>query len=181
MFESACLFETSIGTCGIAWTAIGLTAVQLPEASMGATRARLLRHGAALVSRAEAPPEVCEALGLLAGFLAESVVSLSQVRLDMFRASAFEQQVYAALREVGWGETVTYGGLALATGCDGAARAVGAAMARNAWPLVVPCHRVLASDGRLGGFSAPGGTVTKAALLAREGIFVDGGQRSLFQ
>ena len=70
---------------------------------------------------------------------------------------------------------------ALAHTMKGAARAIGVAMGRNSWPLIVPCHRVLGANGWLGGFSAPGGTVTKKALLAREGVWPDGGQMALFE
>ena len=99
----------------------------------------------------------------------------------MARHSAFEQAAYAALRKVTWGQTVTYGDLAHALGDPGAARAIGVAMGRNSWPLIVPCHRVLGANGWLGGFSAPGGTVTKKALLEREGVYPDGGQLALFE
>jgi methylated-DNA-[protein]-cysteine S-methyltransferase len=86
--------------------------------------------------------------------------------------SPFRRRVLETLRrEVPWGETVTYGELAAMAGVPGAARAVGTAMATNPVPLVVPCHRVVASGGRIGGYGGGlHGVATKRALLAREGL-----------
>ena len=76
-----------------------------------------------------------------------------------------------ALRRVGWGKATTYGALAAAVGASReAARDVGQVMAKNPMPLLIPCHRVLAAGGKLGGFSAPGGAETKARMLRMEGV-----------
>ena len=80
------------------------------------------------------------------------------------------------MRSLAWGHTTTYGELAQqlgATDWEGA-RDVGEAMGRNPVPVVIPCHRVLAAGGKLGGFSAHGGAKTKAKLLALEGVHLDG-------
>ncbi len=82
--------------------------------------------------------------------------------------SPFRRAVYQAARAIPRGETRTYGQIAAAIGKPRAARAVGQALARNPIPLVVPCHRVVAANGDLRGFSAPGGTALKARLLAWE-------------
>lgn len=82
---------------------------------------------------------------------------------------AFHREIYAALRQVGRGTTVTYGELAKRAGRPLAARAVGQAMRRNPWPILVPCHRVVGSSGGMGGFSAPGGLASKERLLTLEG------------
>jgi methylated-DNA-[protein]-cysteine S-methyltransferase len=79
-----------------------------------------------------------------------------------------------ALRQVGWGRTTTYGEIGRAIGCSDA-RDVGEAMGRNPVPVIIPCHRVLAAGNKLGGFSAHGGSATKAKLLALEGVHFDGG------
>lgn len=82
----------------------------------------------------------------------------------------FPRAVYETLhRDVGFGETVSYGELAEMAGRPGAARAVGNAMSRNPAPIVVPCHRVVASGGRIGGYG-PSGVRTKRFLLALEGV-----------
>jgi methylated-DNA-[protein]-cysteine S-methyltransferase len=93
------------------------------------------------------------------------------VWLDLAPEDAFFAQIYAALRRVGWGRTTTYGALAKEVGAGReAARDVSEAMARNPAPLIIPCHRVLAAGGRIGGFSAPGGSRTKIRMLELEGV-----------
>lgn len=89
------------------------------------------------------------------------------------RVTPFRVAVWTACRGIAPGERGTYAELATRAGFAGAARAVGAAMAANAIPLIVPCHRVVRSDGHLGGFSAPGGIETKARLLQLEAEYVD--------
>lgn len=84
--------------------------------------------------------------------------------------STFQQKVVAATRALGFGETTTYGELARRVGSPNAARAVGRVMATNRVPIVIPCHRVLAANGALGGFSAPTGTDLKSEMLARESV-----------
>ena len=83
------------------------------------------------------------------------------------------------MRAVAWGETVTYGELAKRAGTPGTAQDVGVAMARNPVPLIIPCHRVLAAGGKIGGFSAPGRTETKERMLALEGVFINNQPRLL--
>jgi methylated-DNA-[protein]-cysteine S-methyltransferase len=82
----------------------------------------------------------------------------------------FHPALYEEMLKLGWGETVTYGELAERVGAPGAAQSVGTAMGRNPVPVIVPCHRVLASGNKLGGFSAPGGGRTKLRLLEMEGV-----------
>lgn len=81
----------------------------------------------------------------------------------------FHRKVYRKLCKVPAGKTVTYAELARLAGSPGAARAVGQAMAKNPWPIIIPCHRVVAGNGKLGGYSGRGGPATKRALLALEG------------
>ena len=84
--------------------------------------------------------------------------------------AGFPRTVYETLRrDVGWGETVSYGELAEMAGRPLAARAVGNALSRNPVPIVVPCHRVVAAGGRIGGYG-PSGVATKQFLLALEGV-----------
>jgi methylated-DNA-[protein]-cysteine S-methyltransferase len=87
----------------------------------------------------------------------------------MEKVPAFEREVYAAAREIAPGRTATYGDIAKRIGRPGQAREVGVALARNPFAIVVPCHRVVAANGKTGGFSAGGGVDTKLKLLSIEG------------
>lgn len=165
------LFDTAFGVCGIAWSDTGLMQVQLPEATGDATRLRLERAGATVSSDAS-PACARDAITALRAYFDGTVESFDAVLLDDWQVSPFHQTVYRLLRQVPFGQTVTYGELAKSAGQPGGARAVGLAMGRNPWPVIVPCHRVLASGGKLGGFSAHGGTMTKERLLALEGVVV---------
>jgi len=161
------LFDTAIGPCGIAWGERGVVGVQLPESSRAATRARLARRfpGAA---EASPPREVQRALGAITGLLCGEPADLASIRLDMDGVPAFHRRVYEAARAIPAGVTRTYGEIAAGMGSPGSARAVGQALGRNPFAVVVPCHRVLAAGGRTGGFSANGGVSTKLRMLAIE-------------
>lgn len=171
--ESYVLIDTAIGVCGLAWNDSGLTRVQLPEASAADTEARLTRRGASRSADAP-PPEIARCVMQLIAYFEGQRVDFAEVPLDTAALSMFDADIYQALRQVGWGRTTSYGALSAAViGAHDAARAVGVAMARNAWPIIVPCHRVLAANGAMGGFSAYGGTMTKQKLLTLEGNGLD--------
>lgn len=161
------LFETEFGVCAIAWSSGGLTRLQLPEASAEATRKRIVRDRQADPATT-IPGAVEEAISLLRAYFRGERIDFSAVRCDLGAVSPFHAALYAALRQVAWGETITYGALGQKIGAEGGARAIGQAMGRNPVPVIIPCHRVLASGGAIGGFSAPGGRTTKRRLLALE-------------
>lgn len=162
------LFATAIGECGLAWQGEALTHVLLPADDAAATRS-LLRHLSGAEAAAEPwPPFVQRAVAAMQALVRGEAVPLNDVPLAWGRVGAFERRVYEVTQRLAPGETSTYGEVARELGDAGAARAVGVALGRNPWPLVVPCHRVLAAGGRLGGFSAPGGVATKERLLAIE-------------
>lgn len=165
------LFDTKFGPCAIAWSEAGLTRVQLPEATRAMTEARMLRGGAE-PAEVPLPAFAQDAVGALQRYFAGSTGTLEALPLDESIVTEFNSSIYRALRAVPWGTTVTYGDLAKRVGQPGAARAVGVAMGRNPWPVIVPCHRVLASGQKIGGFSAPGGTATKEKLLSLERVEV---------
>ncbi len=104
----------------------------------------------------------------LQAYAAGEEVDFRDVRLDTGRSTDFGRRVFELCREIPRGETLTYGKLAARAGRPAAARAVGNCMATNRIPLVVPCHRVVAANGHLGGFSAPGGIELKRRLLELE-------------
>ncbi|AUX42141.1 methylated-DNA--protein-cysteine methyltransferase [Sorangium cellulosum] len=162
------LFDTAIGRCGIAWGGRGVVFVQLPEARDLDTRARVLKR---LPDAREAPPppEVQAAVGSIVALLRGEAADLSGVALDMDHVPPFHRRVYEVARTIPPGATLSYGDVAARLGTPGAARAVGQALGRNPFAIVVPCHRVLAAGGKAGGFSANGGVSTKLRLLAIEG------------
>ena len=162
------LFETAIGPCGIAWGERGVAGVQLPESSEARTRARLRRR---FPDAPETPPPaaVQRAIEGIVALLEGERRDLAEVALDMDGVPAFERDVYEVARTIVPGATLTYGEIAARLGAQGDARAVGEALGQNPFPIVVPCHRVLAAHGRTGGFSANGGIATKLRLLSIEG------------
>jgi methylated-DNA-[protein]-cysteine S-methyltransferase len=170
------VFETALGPCGVAWNARGLCAVQLPEKTAALTERRLMAKSGGS-SPAAPPPAIAAVVADIQRYLDGKRVDFSAIAVDLETLEPFRRKLYKALREIGFGATTTYGELAKRIGADEVegARDVGAAMGRNPVPIVVPCHRVLAAGGKLGGFSAPGGTATKAKLLALEGVHFDGG------
>ena len=106
----------------------------------------------------------------MADFLAGAItIDLGSIPIDLKSVGSWEQSVYRAARDIPVGSTITYGTLAERLGDPGKARAVGQALGRNPWPIVIPCHRITAAGGRTGGFSAPGGAATKLKLLEIEG------------
>ena len=168
MTDGHTLFKTALGVVAIAWTEQGISRVWLPEANADRLRARLLARFRRPAAR-ELPGEVSSTIDGIVALLAGEPRDLTGIRLDTNGVPAFHLQVYEVARRIPPGATLTYGQVAEAVGDPGAARAVGQALGRNPFPIIVPCHRVLAANGRLGGFSAPGGVTTKQRLLAIEG------------
>ena len=162
------VFETAIGDCGIAWSTAGVTGFQLPERDLSSTRQRMTSRFTGAIE-APPPPDIQRAVDAVIALLGGGRVDLAFVPIDMDGLPAFHQRVYDVARSIPPGATLTYGAIATQLGDPGSARAVGQALGRNPIPVIVPCHRVLAADGKTGGFSAPGGTATKLNLLAIEG------------
>lgn len=168
------LFDTPIGTCGLVWGARGVLGVQLPEASEPQTRQRILSRFPR--AREAAPPaEATRAIERLTSLLQGEAADLGDIPLDMEGVAPFHRRVYEAARAIPSGATLSYGDLAAKAGARGAARAVGTALAKNPFAIIVPCHRVLAANGKIGGFSADGGIRTKQKLLAIEGTTIKAG------
>ena len=165
-----CVFETAMGFCAIAWSERGVTRFQLPTKNAEAAE-RLMRRRAPGAEAAEPPPSVAAAIAAAKRYFEGEETDFSGVEVDLDGCDPFFAKIYAALRKVGWGRTTTYGALAAEIGAGReAARDVGEAMARNPAPLIIPCHRVLAAGGKIGGFSAPGGAQTKIRMLTLEGV-----------
>jgi len=161
-------FDTAIGRCGIAWSRRGILALQLPERSDAATRTRLLRH-CPIAEEAEPPSLAQHVIDDIVALLQGQKRTLRAAQLDMSRVAPFNARVYEATRAIPPGSTRTYGEIAHAIGESDGARAVGQALGRNPFAIIVPCHRVVGADGKLVGFSANGGIRTKLKMLRIEG------------
>jgi methylated-DNA-[protein]-cysteine S-methyltransferase len=146
-----------MGLAAVEWSERGLTCVWIPPAPAG-------RHND------PAPASVLDVIERLRMLLRGDDVDFTDVELDLEGVPQFDQRVYAVARALPRGVTATYGDLARRVGAPGAAQAVGQVMGNNRFPLVVPCHRVVATGGGNGGFSAPGGVDTKLRLLALESV-----------
>lgn len=162
------VFETGIGPIGLAWSVAGILRLQLPTGNGEATRRRLLAELPGAVV-ADPPPAIASVVGRLKHYSAGAPSDFADIALDLTGIDSFRLDVYRAARALGFGETVAYGKLAARAGHPGTARETGQALGRNPVPIIIPCHRVLAAGGRIGGFSAPGGAETKARLLKMEG------------
>ncbi|MBN8755056.1 MULTISPECIES: methylated-DNA--[protein]-cysteine S-methyltransferase [Variovorax] len=171
--NSHAVFSTVGGFCAIAWNGTGITRFVLQSESPEAAD-RNMRRRLPLARPGTPPPEVAEAIAAAQRYFAGEPTDFSAFTLDLHEQDAFFARVYAAARKLGWGDTTTYGTLAKELG-EGpeAARDVGQAMARNPVSLIIPCHRVLAAGGKLGGFSAPGGPAVKIHMLQLEGVHFD--------
>ncbi len=172
------IYDTAIGACGIAWGEHGIVGSQLPGQDAGATRSRM-RHRFPRLAESPPPEPVTEVIQGVQAMLRGEPVDLSRVVLDMTGVSDFHQRVFALARQLQPGQTATYGELAQRLGEPGAARAVGHAMGANPFAPIMPCHRVVGANGEHGGFSAPGGVLTKLQMLAIERA-APNGQPTLF-
>ena len=193
------IFQTAIGPCAIAWASQGVIGVQLPEPSEPQLRARMRRrfptaiepsrpfasgvHTAVDTIPSAVRSAIESIIALLDGRLTRAdgqPIDLASVPLDMHGVPEFHQRVYAVARTIPPGSTLSYGDIAARLGEPAwpAARDVGQALGQNPFPIVVPCHRVVAAGGKLGGFSARGGTTTKRRLLAIESASSNGSDAS---
>ena len=161
------LFDTPIGRCGLAWGPNGIVATQLPEATDALTRSRVMRKCPA-AQTLPMPAWVLDARDAMVALLKGEKRHLREIELDEAGWSSFNREVYQIARMIEPGDTLTYGDIARKLGDPGVARAVGQALGQNPVPIIVPCHRVLAANGRTGGFSANGGVSTKFKMLQIE-------------
>ncbi len=174
------VFETAHGFCAIAWSHAGIARFQLPATTADATKKNLVRRMPGAVT--EMPPaEVAEVIAAAKRYFDGERIDFSSTHLDLSQQSDLFRSIYAAARALDWGSSTTYGALAkqLGYGME-IARTVGQAMAKNPIPLIIPCHRVLAAGGKIGGFSAPGGSTAKLRMLELEGVRI-GAPRSAQQ
>ncbi|MDE1159951.1 MAG: methylated-DNA--[protein]-cysteine S-methyltransferase [Neorhizobium sp.] len=196
-----CIFETVFGFCGIAWVVdpTGLPVVtrfQLASATAASTERLVMKRLDGLPLQRHAVSGLADqdasAGGASIAILIDDIrryfggakIDFSAVAVDLSSQDDVFRQIYAQVLRLPWGVTTTYGALARALGAGPEkARDVGQAMAKNPIPLIIPCHRVLAAGNKIGGFSAPGGSVSKARMLELEGVVMavaEPAQQSLF-
>ena len=173
---SFCLFETPLGPCGIAWKESAaprlspvVTFIQLPEATRGLTEKRIAGRSGGRKARL-VPAGIAGIIKRIQKHLHGDLQDFQDIDLDLDGVGPFARQVYEGARKIPAGRTMTYGALATDLKRPTASRAVGQALGKNPIPLIIPCHRILASGNQPGGFSAHGGVTTKARLLAIEGV-----------
>lgn len=166
------VFPTELGWFGVLGTGRGILSLSIGHASADEVREAIRRKSADLLDSLEiAECDWCIALRRrLQQFTLGESQSFADCRLDLTGRTPFQQRVIAAVRRIEFGSTQSYGEVAAAAGAPRAARAVGTVMASNRTPILVPCHRVIASGGRLGGFSAPNGVNLKRRMLEIEDI-----------
>jgi methylated-DNA-[protein]-cysteine S-methyltransferase len=167
------VFDTALGLMAIGWTDRGISRLLLPGSDVASMRERLERAGGM-----EAPDGQPELVARAVAYAEGARDNFADVALDLSAVPEASRRIYDHIRELAWGETTTYGAIARWLGDVALSRAVGAAMGANPIPLIVPCHRVLAADGRTGGFSAPGGVEAKLQMLALENAASPTGQFS---
>ena len=167
------VFDTALGFVGIAWNEKGLTRLCLFQRDRTAVERKLERLAAGgQAAKGGTPAWVGSLMRAIKAYAQGEEIDFSAVPVDLDGVDDFRLAIYAAARKLGFGETTTYGELAKRAGHAGLPRETGQALGSNPVPLVIPCHRILAAGGKIGGFSAPGGSTTKERMLALEGVRV---------
>lgn len=165
------VFLSDVGWILVAWRGAQLTRVSFGHASPAAAAASA---NCEPVEASQAPKWVARIIGKIQKFAAGKEVDWGELPLAWEKQTEFQRRVQAACLRIPRGEVWSYGELAAAAGAPGAARAVGSVMRSNQFPLIIPCHRVVAAGGKLGGFSCPSGVEMKQKLLAAEGVQLKG-------
>jgi methylated-DNA-[protein]-cysteine S-methyltransferase len=163
-------FPTVIGTCGLSWNEQGITCFSFPEKTEARLNAVLKKASGQAKASKTLPAWIKLVIAKIKLHLKGDTQDFSDVPVYFGERSELAMTVYTKIRTLPAGSVITYGELAKQLGKPGASRAVGTALGKNPVPLIVPCHRIIASSGKLGGFSAPGGVATKIDLLDREGV-----------
>ena len=158
------VFQTEWGLASIRGQGRRVQHVCLPQSSGLAVEQVLLKTG----STHHDPAFMPDLQRAIRKYFEGHPVDFAQFELALTGFGTFARKVVETCRSVGYGRTLTYGGLACRAGFPKAARAVGAVMRCNPLPLLVPCHRIVRADGTLGGFSAPGGLALKQRMLVLE-------------
>jgi len=172
MESSFVVFQTKLGWMGLVGDEKGVQRIYLPEPSREDLVERITRE---FPNGREGDQALAEAKKEILEYL-DGCRKKFEIPLDLSWATPFQQKVYQTMLAIPFGRVQTYRWLAEKIGNPKGLRAVGSANGKNRCPLVVPCHRIVGSDGRLTGFSAPGGLELKAQLLRLEGVPVEKGR-----
>lgn len=165
------VFPSELGWMALAWTDKGLVRFTFGHPSAAAAIASLEADADWTTARTDSLPKwVAYLAERLASYAGGGSERFDDVPLDLSHLTAFQRKVVTKCRQIGRGKTRSYGELAAASGSPGAARAVGSVMAKNRFPIIIPCHRVVGAGQSLGGFSAPDGLDMKRRMLALEGV-----------
>ena len=161
------IFKTRWGYFGLAGTESVLCRTCLPSAERGKVKFHLLKN----LSSAQYDKTLFKQVqGQIATYFEGLPVNFNpDIPIILDGLSKFARQILVACRDIKFGQTISYGRLAKMTGRPAASRAVGGALAKNPLPLIIPCHRVIRSNGKIGGFSATGGVILKKKMLKLEG------------
>jgi methylated-DNA-[protein]-cysteine S-methyltransferase len=164
------LFSSDLGWIGLAWRGEVLTRLTFGHSGPQAAAAALPERLDLADSERQLPVSLRRTVVRLQRFAAGTEDSFLDLAIDLDHCTPFQRQVVQACRAIEAGSTRSYRDLAVACGSPRAARAVGNVMRSNRYPLVVPCHRVIGSNGKLCGFTSPQGLAMKQRLLDREGL-----------
>ena len=165
--------KTAIGWIALVWTDLGLKKIQLPSTSKETTLLTLkqfLDEDLLEVKKNMAPQFIINFFEELHEYLRGELTQFSKVARDESAHSEFQKSIYKSLQSTGYGKTLSYEEMAVRIGKPKAARAVGLALGKNSFPILVPCHRVISKSKKIGGFTAPLGLSTKMKLLEIEGL-----------
>jgi methylated-DNA-[protein]-cysteine S-methyltransferase len=161
------IFPSELGWFGLTGHRLSVCGLTFGHATPGEVQEHLLATEA--VVGLDAPVDWYPELRVrLQRYAAGESEDFADVSVADGRSTRFCRRVVEKLRQVGYGEVVSYAELARRAGSPAAARAVGRVMATNPLPVIIPCHRVIGSGGRLGGYSAPSGLKMKQRLLSLE-------------
>ncbi len=165
------LFKTRIGWCGLLKSESGISRIFIGYPQQEQLLKRITHEFGNRIVRAPAKEDLVDEIK---SYCSGEKIIFDKRALNWFLVTSFQRRVFKAAMRIPYGTTETYSGLAQKSGCPNGSRAVGNALADNPFPLVVPCHRIIRGDGRLGGFSARGGILLKERLLKLEGVMING-------
>lgn len=169
MESNACIFDTEIGFCSIIWSKREVEEFLLPESNLKQMMQKLKKKSVVVLNLIEAPREIKNLVRKLQQHMQGDLQDFSKVLLTK-KFSSFQSKVYQVVRQIPPGIVLSYKDVGVAMGGTKAYRAIGTALGKNPIPILIPCHRVVGSNAKIGGFSAPGGLSTKKKLLKIEGV-----------